>query len=148
MVDLTVTEGRNLVIDTDYFFHGIRYLEQMLGANLNCRFILLGDLTSLEFTGIVVSFFTGSTAPLGPGLCFQFYDHFTDGRTFWTSDQLVARPLPKHRTTHAHTPNIHALCEIRTHEPSLRASEDSTCLRPLGYCDRRNYGLPSLNSHF
>jgi hypothetical protein len=24
---------------------------------------------------------------------------FTDGRTPWTSDQIVARPLPKHRTT-------------------------------------------------
>jgi hypothetical protein len=24
---------------------------------------------------------------------------FTDGRTPWTGDQLVARPLPKHRTT-------------------------------------------------
>jgi hypothetical protein len=30
---------------------------------------------------------------------FQFYDHFTDGRTPWMSDQLAARPLPKHRTT-------------------------------------------------
>jgi hypothetical protein len=25
------------------------------------------------------------------------FDHFIDGRTLWTSDQLVARPLPKHR---------------------------------------------------
>jgi hypothetical protein len=53
---------------------------------------------------------------------FQFYDHFTDGRTPWTSDQLVARPLPKLRTTqtqnkHIQTPNIHALCGIRTHDP-------------------------------
>jgi hypothetical protein len=32
---------------------------------------------------------------------------FTDGRTPWTGDQLVTRPLPKHRTTqtqkNAHT---------------------------------------------
>jgi hypothetical protein len=27
---------------------------------------------------------------------------FTDGRTPWTSDQLVARPLPKHRKTCTH----------------------------------------------
>jgi hypothetical protein len=36
---------------------------------------------------------------------FQFHDHFTDGRTPWTSDQLVARPLPKHKhriNTHTH----------------------------------------------
>jgi hypothetical protein len=72
---------------------------------------------------------------------FQFHDHFTDGRTPRTSDQLIARPLPKHRKTqtqnkHIHTPNIHALSGIRTHDPSFRSSEDSSCLRPLGYCDR------------
>jgi hypothetical protein len=43
----------------------------------------------------LIFFFTGSTAPLGPGLCFQFHDQFTGGRAPWTSDQLVARPLPK-----------------------------------------------------
>jgi hypothetical protein len=69
------------------------------------------------------------------------FDHFSDGRTPWTSDQLVARHLPKHRTTqtqnkHIHIPNIHALCRIRTHDPGFRASEDSTCPRPLDYRDR------------
>jgi hypothetical protein len=66
---------------------------------------------------------------------------FTDGRAPWTSGQSVARPLPNHRTTQTqnkriHTPNIHALCWIRTHDPGFRTSEDSTCLRPLGYRDR------------
>jgi hypothetical protein len=55
------------------------------------------------------------------GLFFHF-DHFTDGRTPWTSDQPVARPLPNHRTTqtqnkHIHIPNTHALCGIRTKDP-------------------------------
>jgi hypothetical protein len=73
----------------------------------------------------------------------QFHDHFTDGRTPWTSDQLVARPLPKHRTTqtqnkHTHIPNIHALYGIRTHNPGFRANENSICLRPLGYHDRQS----------
>jgi hypothetical protein len=62
------------------------------------------------------------------------------GRTPWAGDQLVARPLPvhKHRKTHPHTQtlNIHALNGIRTHYPGYRASEDSACLRPLGYRDR------------
>jgi hypothetical protein len=72
---------------------------------------------------------------------FQFHDHFTDGRTPWSGDQLVAKPLPKHRATqtqnkHIHIPNIHALCGIRTHDPGFRASDDSSCLRQLGYRDR------------
>ena len=72
---------------------------------------------------------------------------FTDNRTPWTGAQLAARPLPKHRTTQTqnkciHTPNIHALCGIRSHDPGFRANEDSTCLRPLGYRDRlRTYVL-------
>jgi hypothetical protein len=66
---------------------------------------------------------------------------FTDGRNPWTSDQPVARPVPKHRTTQTqnksiHIANIHALGRIRTHDPSVRASEDSSCHRPRGYCDR------------
>jgi hypothetical protein len=57
------------------------------------------------------------------------------------SDQLVARPVPKHRTTetqnkHIYIPNIHVVCGIRAHDPGFRASEDSTCLRPLGYRNR------------
>jgi hypothetical protein len=68
---------------------------------------------------------------------FQFRDHFTDGRTPWMSDQLVAGPLYKHKTTQTQnkdiqTPNIHALCGIRTHDPSIRAS---------GYCDRPHLPL-------
>jgi hypothetical protein len=67
----------------------------------------------------------------GPWSLIQFRKHsFTDGRAPWTSDQHVARPLPKQRTTQTqnkriHTPNIHALCGIRNHEPSVRESEDS-----------------------
>jgi hypothetical protein len=38
--------------------------------------------------------------------------------------------------TRVHAPNIHALSGIRTHVPSFRASEDSSSLRPLVYCDR------------
>jgi hypothetical protein len=59
----------------------------------------------------------------GPRSLIQFRSHFfTDGRTPWTSDQPVARPLPKHRTTQTqnkciHTPNIHTLSGIRTMIP-------------------------------
>jgi hypothetical protein len=50
-------------------------------------------------------------------------------------------PLLKHRTAQAqnkyiYTPNILVLSGIRTHNHSVRASEDSSCFRPLGYRDR------------
>jgi hypothetical protein len=32
---------------------------------------------------------------------------------------------------------MHALNGIRTHNPSFRASEDSSCLRPCCLCDRQ-----------
>jgi hypothetical protein len=35
---------------------------------------------------------------LGLGLFFSFLVFYTDGRTFWTGKQPVARPLPPHRT--------------------------------------------------
>jgi hypothetical protein len=72
----------------------------------------------------------------------QFRNHFLDGRTPWASDQPVARPLPTHRTAQTqnkriHTPNIH--------DPSVRVSEDSSCLSPRGYCDRLIEGLHPRN---
>jgi hypothetical protein len=57
---------------------------------------------------------------------------FTDGRTPWTSDQLVARPLPKHRTTQ--TQNKHT---YRTSmpcvgfKPTIPASERTKTVHVL-----------------
>jgi hypothetical protein len=59
---------------------------------------------------------------------------YTVCRTPWTWDQPVTRHLPTHRTN-AHT-DTHALSGIRSHDPSVRASEDSSCLRSRGHCDR------------
>jgi hypothetical protein len=73
-------------------------------------------------------FFHWLYSPIGPrSLIFQFHNHFTDGRTPRTPGQLVARPLPKHRTTqtqnkHIDITNIYALFGIRTHDPGFRAS--------------------------
>jgi hypothetical protein len=82
-------------------------------------------------------------SPLDLGRFFSFLILYTVGRTAWTGDQLVARPLPKHRTTqtqnkHIHVPNIHALCGIRTYDPGFRSSEDGSCLRPRGHFDRHH----------
>jgi hypothetical protein len=59
---------------------------------------------------------------LGPGLFFSFvFFFYTDGRTSWTSDQPVARPLPTHRTTQTQNNLTHrhpCLSGIRTYDPS------------------------------
>jgi hypothetical protein len=75
----------------------------------------------------------------GPGLLFSFVVIFTDGRS-----------VPKHRTQiqnkRIHTPNINALRGIRTHDPRVRASEDGSCLRPRGYCDRHMLYIHIFNN--
>jgi hypothetical protein len=59
---------------------------------------------------------------------FQFHDHFTDGRTPWTSDQLVARPVPKHRTnTYTHQTSM----PYMGFEPTVPASERTKTLHAL-----------------
>jgi hypothetical protein len=69
-----------------------------------------------------------------------FFILYTVGRTPWTrispsQSRYLHTGQHKHRIN-AHT-NIHALSGIRTHDPSVQASEDSSCLRLRGPCDRR-----------
>jgi hypothetical protein len=66
-------------------------------------------------------------------------------------NQPVAVPLQTHRTTQIqnkciHTPNIHAVVGIRTHDPSVRAGEDSSCIRPRSHFDRPPARIPTENS--
>jgi hypothetical protein len=81
---------------------------------------------------------------LGPGLIFQFLDLFTQtvgllGRVISQSQGLyLYTGQHKHRKTHKHI-NIHASSRIRTYDHGgIRASEDSSCLRPLCYRDRHS----------
>jgi len=46
---------------------------------------------------------------------------------------LYLNRITQHRETQTH---IHAPSKIRTCDPTFRAAEDSTCLRPRGYWDR------------
>jgi hypothetical protein len=80
---------------------------------------------------------------------FQFPVLFTDDRTPWTRDQLVARPLPTHRTTQNRETHIHIKhsCPNWGSNPQSqrpRASEDSSCLRPLGYSDQPLHCLTKM----
>jgi hypothetical protein len=89
---------------------------------------------------------------VGPWPLLQFRNLFyTDGRTPWESDQPVIRLLPtqrqhKHRI-YVHI-NIHALSGIRTSDRSVRASENTPCLRQRGHCDRPITDYLSVNFNF
>jgi hypothetical protein len=94
-----------------------------------------GSCSVAGFCCFFLLFFLMALQPLWALGSFQFPDLFKIGRTSWSNDQLVARPLPKHKTAqtqnkHIYTPNIYARSGIRTHDQSVRASEDSSCLRP------------------
>jgi hypothetical protein len=80
----------------------------------------------------------GSTALVDLGRFFNFLMLYTVGRTPWTGDQPSARALPTHRTqTQNKCTHRHPCLEWDfTHDPGVRASEDSSCLRPRGHCDR------------
>jgi hypothetical protein len=67
-------------------------------------------------------------------LFFCFFILYTVGRTLWKGAQPVAKPLPTHRIK-AQNADLHTLSEIRTHDPSVRTSKDSSCLRPRGHWD-------------
>jgi hypothetical protein len=75
----------------------------------------------------------GCTALVDLGRIFSFLISYTVGRTPWTGNQPVSRPLPTHRTTQT---DIHVSSGIRTHDPSVWAGEDGSCLRLHGHCDR------------
>jgi hypothetical protein len=68
------------------------------------------------------------------GRFFNFLILYTIGRTYWTSDQSVVRPLPTHRTG------------IRTRDPSVWAGEDGSSLRPRGHCGRPDMYIGTYNS--
>jgi hypothetical protein len=82
--------------------------------------------------------FPSSLLPLWSiGMISQFLDHSQTvgllGRVISSSHGLC---LNTETRTPTHTSNIQVLSGSGTHDPVLRASEDSACLRLLGYRDR------------
>jgi hypothetical protein len=74
----------------------------------------------------------------------QFRNHFS--QTVGLLERVISPSQDRYLNTespHTHTPNIHALSGIRTHDSSVRASEDSSRLRIRGYCGRRIFGVCS-----
>jgi hypothetical protein len=73
---------------------------------------------------------------LGPGLFFSFVIFFTQ------MVGLLGRVMSPSQGRYLHTEETHTqtsmpLSGIRSHDPSVRASEDSSCLRPRGHRHRR-----------
>jgi hypothetical protein len=74
------------------------------------------------------------------GRFFSFLILYKVGRTPWTgirpSQGLYLHTEQHKHRMNAHNSDIHALGDIQTQDPSVRASEDSSCLRSRGKCDR------------
>jgi hypothetical protein len=77
---------------------------------------------------------------LGPGLCFNFVIFITQTVGVLGRGMSPSQGRYLHIGQHKHRinacTNIRDLSGIRTHDPSVRANEDSTCLRPRGHRDR------------
>jgi hypothetical protein len=55
------------------------------------------------------------------------------------------RGISSSQGRYLHT-DTRALSGIRTHDPSVLASEDSSCLKPRSHCDRQASMLVMINS--
>jgi hypothetical protein len=121
-----------------------RYFQQVdiLCLGLTCDIFRSGFLVTI----IQSCFFHRLYSPRGPWPLFSVLWSFL--QTVWllgrgispTQDRCLnteQHKQHKHRIN-IHTPNIHAFCGTGTHDPGFRMSEDSSCLRPLGYCDRHS----------
>jgi hypothetical protein len=84
------------------------------------------------------SFINGTTDLVGPWPLLQFYNLcYTDGKTPWTGDQLVARPLPTHRTTQTQNKRTNRHPFLNSNSRSQHSNERrQLCLRPRGHCNR------------
>jgi hypothetical protein len=74
-------------------------------------------------------------SPLGVGRFLSFLILYTVGRTPWTGDQSVARPLPTHGTN-KHRINAHRHPFLEWN-PIVRAGEDGSCIRLRSHSDRQ-----------
>jgi hypothetical protein len=71
----------------------------------------------------------------GPWQLFSFLILYTLGRTPWTGDQPVARPLPTHRTTKTKSKRIQTLMPQVGFEPTIPVFERENAVHAFDRAD-------------
>jgi hypothetical protein len=72
-------------------------------------------------------------SPCGPWPLFQFHNIHTLGRTSWTGDQPVARPLPIHRTTQTQSTCTQTSMPLVGFEPTIPVFERAKTVHALDH---------------
>jgi hypothetical protein len=76
---------------------------------------------------------------VGPWPLFQFLNLYTVSKGSFdggSARRKAATYTQKNTNTEYTRTDIHVSSGIRTHDPSVTAAEDGSCLRPRGHCDR------------
>jgi hypothetical protein len=108
-----------------------------ISISTDSSYFIIYKYTPQRFTWSVCfskcSFFLLLLPLWSTGLISQFLDHFTYGRTPWMGDQLIARPLPKQRTTQTQkNAHIHQTSMPWVgFEPMIPASERAKAVHAL-----------------
>jgi hypothetical protein len=103
------------------------------------------SLYRLRYPDYYYYYYYGSTARGLALAAFSFSWSYTqsvgslDGGSAHRKTATYTRNNTNTELTHT---DIHALSWIRTHDPSVRARKDSSCLKPCGQCDGRIQCLP------
>jgi hypothetical protein len=110
----------------------------ILAKKITDKIYILCHTQQIAATGTLKSCLSLALQPfVGPRPLFSFLIFYTVGRTPWTGDQpSQGRYLHTGQYKHNKRTQTSMPCGIRTHDPSVRAGEDSSCLRPRGHCDR------------
>jgi hypothetical protein len=94
-----------------------------------CMHAVTNILRSFSFVNYLRNIYGSADLLLKFGRFVTFLILYKVGRTPWTGDQPVARSLPTHRMAQTRNKRTQQRLE-------WDSSEDSSCLRPHGHCDR------------
>jgi hypothetical protein len=119
---------------TDYAMLGLfSPLEECVGPTI----LTVGALHFIILLGCMLKFLSEFVylwlySSCGPWPPFQFLNLYTIGRTPWTGDQPVTRPLPTHRTTHTQNKRKQTSMPQVGFEPTIPVFERAKTVHALG----------------